>query len=382
MKKIYVATKARGFLTGLFNSQLNDIEFSYDQSKLYETSSKIKLILSKLVKSKLADHIGLIQRIKIKNEFCEIAFSYNRFLKSQKDYVIYLENPLALVHYSTDRNKTIISRIKLKNYFNDPHLKSIVCLSNACFETVNKFYSIPNRIKLEQIYPLVYRNELTSKESIKNKSHKEYIQCLYISSNFILKGGKDILHCFKRLSNHGINNIKLKIITRIDSLDNVSMKEINQNVNIELHDFTLNKEELNKIYNASCILLNPTRQDSFSLVVLEAMKAGNTIISTDLYAIPEMVENDYNGYLTNPKYRFFNYDNLPNNEVWNNRTSTIYSDYIDEEIVDFLYGKLIYLNKNRNQLERLSKNSFIKATSEKFSEDYIKAKWEGIIRNL
>ncbi len=53
------------------------------------------------------------------------------------------------------------------------------------------------------------------------------------------------------------------------------------------------------------IFINPTRQDSFSLVVLEAIKSGNVIISSDLYAIPEMVIDDYNGYLVGPKYRIF-----------------------------------------------------------------------------
>lgn len=382
MPKIFVATKTRGFLLELFNSNIKNTEFVYDKNKMYETNSKGKTILSKLIKSRVADQLGVIQRIKVEDEKCKVAFSYNRFLKTNKKYIIYLENPLAVVHYSTGRNKTILGKMKLKKYFDDTQLNSIICLSKACFETLNTFYSIPNRIKLEQIYPLIHANKLTSKESIKDKCYRENMQCVYISSNFNLKGGKEILECFRKLKESGINNIKLKVVTKIDSLDATTLAEINQNSNIELNEFNFSKEELNLLYNESSILLNPSRQDSFSLVVLEAMKSGNTIISTDLYAIPEMVEDNYNGYLTHPKFRFFNYDNLPNEAVWNNRNKTIYSDFIDNNIVNFLYEKLVFLNSNRNELERLSLNSYTKSMTGEFSETYIKDKWEKIIQKL
>ncbi|WP_409252138.1 glycosyltransferase family 4 protein [Bacillus sp. SCS-153A] len=382
MKKVYVANKSRGFLTRLFNTKFDNIHFINENRKVYDTKSNLRIILFEIVKSRLADHLGVIQRIKANNENANFAFSYNRFLESDNKYVIYLENPLALVHYSTGRNKTLLGRAKLKKYLNDPNLMSIVCLSKACYETLHSFYEIPSQVNIEQIYPLIESNELVSTEKIHLKSHNSDIQCLYISSNFNLKGGKDIIDCFKRLKNQGKNNIKLKIITQKESLDDSVKNEINQNKNISLFDFNFNKEELNEIYSESCILLNPSRQDSFSLVVLEAMKAGNTILTTDLYAIPEMVSNDYNGYLTSPKFRYFNYDNLPNLEVWRNRKGTIHSDYIDDNIVNFLYEKLSYLENNRNELERLSLNSYEKANSGKFSEEYIKEKWNGIFNDI
>ena len=378
MKKIYVATRARGFLMRLFKKENPYFKFIYDDKKIYETNTKTRMFISRLAKSKIADHMGLIQRVKVRNKECDIVFSYNRFIHSEKDYVIYLENPLALVHYSTNRNKTWLSKMKLKKYFNDPHLKAIICLSKACYNTIHNFYSIPKTIKVDQIYPYIPANSLTNPITIKHKCQKKELKCLYIASNFKLKGGEDILLAFNKLKESGINNIKLTIITKKDSLDKNLEKKINSNFNIKLYDFSFNNEDLNELYNESCILLNPTRQDSFPLVLLEAMKSGNAIITTDLYAITEMVENNYNGYLTYPKYRFFNYDNIPNEAVWNNRNKTIYSDYIDINIVDFLYKKLTYLNENRDILESMALNSFNKSNSGEFSEDFIIRKWKDI----
>ncbi|MDP4551664.1 glycosyltransferase [Alkalihalobacillus macyae] len=382
MKKAYVATKSRGFLVNLFNSNIKNVEFIYKKDKLYETNSKIKKYISKMVKSRFSDHVGIIRRLDIPDENFDLAFSYNRFLKSSKKYIIYLENPLALMHYSTGRNKTYLGKAKLNKYLKDPNLVSIICLSKACFDTLNNFYSIPERIIIEQIYPLIPNNRNINPAKITSKCHKKEIQCLYISSNFNLKGGKDIIETFKRLKIQGIDNIKLKIVTQIESVHSSSLKEINNNNNIELYKFNFNKEELNEIYSSSNILLNPTRQDSFSLVVLEAMKNGNTIITTDLYAIPEMVKSNINGYLTEPRFRFFNYNNMPNLEVWNNRKNTIYSDYTDFEIVDFIYEKLLSLNHNRAELERLSLNSYKEANTGAFDEESIKNKWSSIINGI
>lgn len=382
MKRIFVATKVRGFLSALFDHPFSSMKFTYNKERIYETNSKLKLIIAKLVRSKIADQFGVIQRIKVEPHNHDIIFSFNRFIKTNNKYLIYLENPLALIHYSTNRNKTLIGKLKLKRFIRDDNLKAIVCLSRACYDTIRNFYDIPKAVKIEQIYPLIPGNPLTSEESIRNKCRRDDIYCLYISSNFNLKGGKDILTCFERIKALGINNIKLRIISQIRTVDESSRRAIENNRNIELYDFVLNKEELNNLYNESSILLNPSRQDSFSMVALEAIKSGNAVLTTDLYALPEMVIENYNGFLTTPKYRFFQYDNMPNLSVWNNRQETIYSDYIDDNIVGFLLDRITYLHGNRNELERLALNSFSLSNGAKFNQDVISKQWERLFYDI
>lgn len=382
MKKIFVVTKARGFLLDLFMTKFKNAEFMWRKQKIYEVNSKLKLIATKIVRSKIGNYLGIIQRVNVKNEDFDIGLSFNRFLSIGKNYIILLENPTALFHYSLDRNKTFLGKRKIKKYLNDKNLRVIVCISKACYNTISNFYSIPKGIKVVQIYPLISKNNFTTNEIIKLKSYRKELKCLYVSSDFKLKGGRDIVECFRKLQNAGINNVSLKIITKLNSLDEKLLQEIKKINNVELHDFNYERDELQKVYSESNILLNPTRQDSFSMVVLEAIKGGNTVLSTDLYAIPEMVENNYNGFLIEPKYRFFTYDNMPNKNIWNNRKSTIYADYIDNNIVNFLYDKITYLNNNRHVLCDFSLNSFWKSTNGEFNEDFIKGKWEEIFDKL
>lgn len=379
MKKVYVATKVRGFLINLFNNPPENIEFIWEPVKIYEVNSRFKLWMATIIKSRIGDYLGIIQRINMKNNDFHIAFSYNRFLKGEKGYILYLENPTAPFHYCIDRNKSIIGKMKVQKYMIDPNLKAIVSISKACHNTKANFYDIPSTVVTRQIYPLIPKNPYVNVEMIKRRSKRDKFKCLYISSNFKLKGGWDIIESFKKINRSGKYDISLRIITRIELIDKRTLDELNNIPNVQICDFKYSKKDLEQIYSETNVLLNPTRQDSFSLVVLEAIKAGNIVLSSDLYAIPEMVVDDYNGYLVAPKYRFFDYDNMPNRQVWNNRNETIHSDYIDENIVQFLYEKLIYLYNNRAEVERLSINAFNKGTTGKFSEEYIKKQWHELI---
>ena len=54
----------------------------------------------------------------------------------------------------------------------------------------------------------------------------------------------------------------------------------------------------------SDILIHPTYVDTFGVVVLEAIAHGLGIISTDLYALPEMVYDGVNGIILMHQFPF------------------------------------------------------------------------------
>ena len=132
----------------------------------------------------------------------------------------------------------------------------------------------------------------------------------------------------------------------------------------------------------STLLLHPTSDDSNSLTVLEAMKAGLPIISTKLYAIPEMVKDGVNGFLTEPKYAFFDNNNLPNPQVWDNRKKTIYSTKLDENIINFICSKVELLLLDRELLLKMSLNSLRLANTPPFDESTIISEWNKILEEI
>ena len=378
--KVHYASKMRGFIRHIIENPPNNVEYTYSNKNFYETSSNLKLLFRKIFLSKLGDILGLIQKISVNENNSDFIQTYNRFIKNNKKYIITLENPTALYHYSLNRNKTILGRTKIKKELNRGYLKAIVCISKACYTTANKLITdIPEGVKLYQIYPYIPSNEKVNKEYIIDRSNQEKLKCLYISSDFNLKSGREIIKAFESFNN---DKLELTIITDLRTIMPQDMKYINEHENIKILDFTLNYNQLKEIYSDHMILLHPTRQDSFALVVLEAIKSGMMVIGTDLYAIPEMVVDNYNGYLIEPKYRFFKENNMPNEYVWNNREETIYSNYIDENIVDFLRNKINYIYNNREKLIEFSLNSYELATKGEFSEEYIKKQWEKVYQEI
>ena len=112
------------------------------------------------------------------------------------------------------------------------------------------------------------------------------------------------------------------------------------------------------------------------------MKSGLPVIGSTLYAIPEMVADGYNGFLTEPHYWFFDKNNIPNPAVWNHRKRTIYSGRLSKRIVDFLLDRISALYHDRDLLYTLSVNSWNKAKEGPFSEEYITAQWNELINMI
>ncbi|WP_294095057.1 glycosyltransferase family 4 protein [uncultured Cetobacterium sp.] len=376
-KKIFCPTKLRGFQKHLLKEIEKDFKVELKEEIFFEKISLKKLILSRIVRSKIADLLGIIQVIKVTKN-CDLVFSYNRFIKGKK-YLINLENPTALFHYSLNRNKTFLGKRILKKELKSPKLKKIICISKACASTA--FQILNENIteeKIIQIYPLIENLNISEKELIE-KSNRKKIKLLFISSEFYLKSGKEILDAFYEIDSL---NIELTIITQIDKLKVKELEQIKLNKKIKLLEFNLTFDELQQEYKSANILLHPTRQDSFALVVLEGIKNGLPCIGTNVYAIPEIIENNENGFLIEPRFFFFDRNNIPNPNVWNNRKKTIYSEYIDYNITKFIKEKILLYYFDRNLLYQHSRNSYLKSINQDFSSSEILEKWKEILEEV
>lgn len=387
MRKILFAGNFRGFFKHLIDNPPKSVKYYINsRNNFYEKNSNIKIYIKRLFKSKIFDFFGVIISVNLKkynnNDDIYLIHTYNHFAKCKKNYCIIVENPTALYHYCLNRRKSYLGKRQLKKMLNQKNLKALVCLSKACESTINELlnYDLRKDLIIKQIYPYVPQNSYVNIENIKECINNEYIKCLFITSDFRLKSGYEIIKAFENIKNQ---KIKLTIITDIKKLEKDIITKINKIENIKLLDFSFDYKELEKIYSENDILVHPTRQDSSPLVVLEAIKAGLCVLATDLYAISEMIQENINGYLVNGKYNFFSKDtNLPNEIVWNNRNNTIYSDYIDDNIVNFIIDKLTYLNNNRNILKEMRLNSLSISMNDNFSKESILKKWDELYKEI
>ena len=381
---VYFATRARGFLKQLFNAKSLIANFVYDQSQIYETNSTITKLKNKIGRSAIFDLLGFIHILKCKNRKEEIYGSFNRFLKSDKPYFIYVENPTALYHYRLNRKKSWFGNRNIIRAINSSSLKALVFMSKACSDTFEKVCApIPKGCLHQVIYPYIPLNPFVNKDYIESKCIEPELNLLYIAQGerFLSKGGIEVVSAFKALRNKGYS-LSLQIITSIPDVDPNIINQIKCIEGIILHDFKFSFNEMQKVYANSHILLQPTSDDSFGLTILEGMKSGLPIIASRLYAIPEIVTNGINGILCDPHYWFFDKNNLPNPLIWNNRNKTLYSGKVSSEIISHISNSIEKLYHNRSLLTSMSIASFELAQKKPFSEEYIIGQWNSLLNKI
>src|SRR5699024_714377 len=133
-------------------STSNQFNFDISQTNTYEKIDKRKIFMNKVARSSFMDHLGYVRTILIDDKGnYDLNFSYNKFLNTKTDYIIYLENPYALVNYSTRRNKTFLGKKKLNRLMDDPKFRGFICISKACQQNLEAVYDLPENVFVEQI---------------------------------------------------------------------------------------------------------------------------------------------------------------------------------------------------------------------------------------
>jgi len=153
-----------------------------------------------------------------------------------------------------------------------------------------------------------YSDELNC---INSKPENEVIQLLYLSNLIESKGIFDLLEAVKYIEESGVQ-YKLMIAGAFMNDEQHSAKEtekkfnklISQNGNITYIGTVYGQEKFNLLKNSDLFIL-PTyyKMEAFPISILEAMRAGNAIVTTKHNYLPEVVSSK-NGTLVpvkNPK---------------------------------------------------------------------------------
>lgn len=218
---------------------------------------------------------------------------------NRRAYVVEVDNVACFAFYDLSilyKRKKIIERMLVS-----PYCKKILCISEAARKSViNTFIHETIARKCEVIYPYVEpRTHFASKE----KNNKIII--LTVNTKFYMKGTREVLRAFEKLIEK-FNNIELWVVSNTPQ---EYIKRYKNNPSIKFFPATFSKEELHKRFFSRCdIFVQPSYQDSFGLVYLEVMSHGKPIVSTDLFAIPEMVIDGYNGFLISSPLYMYNSD--------------------------------------------------------------------------
>ncbi|NHJ31525.1 MAG: glycosyltransferase family 4 protein [Asgard group archaeon] len=152
-----------------------------------------------------------------------------------------------------------------------------------------KVVVIPNGIKVEE--QVISTNTLLKgSPAVLYVGRIDYIKGVDILVNSIALVKKSLPLICLHIVGEGTNLGKIK-----ELISHLGLEE-----NVVLHGFIAEKEK-NSLYSTSDIVVMPSRNEPFGIIVLEAMRAGKPLIVSNRGALPELVINGHNGLVVNLK---------------------------------------------------------------------------------
>jgi glycosyltransferase involved in cell wall biosynthesis len=180
------------------------------------------------------------------------------------------------------------------------NFRKLVFWSEAGKETLRSYGGVQDRRILDKstvVYPAIREVPESQLRFSRDKVH------LLFSGDFFRKGGVNVVDAFER-AQRLFPNITLRLCCdeKIDfNTPNASLREeylgkVRSNDGIVAGRIS-REEMINEVLPVIDIYLLPTYVEAFGFAILEAMAYGIPVISTNYFAIPEMVEHGVSGFL-------------------------------------------------------------------------------------
>jgi len=115
------------------------------------------------------------------------------------------------------------------------------------------------------------------------------------------KGLIDVLRASTKLLQHIENFLFLFSPSSDEYLTSTELvSTVSESIRRKLKFYTFHHDEMPLVYNASDVVVIPSRIETFGLSAAEAMACGKPVIATNAGALPELIQNNVNGILYTP----------------------------------------------------------------------------------
>lgn len=215
-------------------------------------------------------------------------------------FIVDLDNPWSLVGYNL--RAMPVYRFLIKRFLSSERCIEIRCMSEACRLSLKALFGDAIYNKATVHYPCIPQvvTEIPAR-------HTDECRFLFVGTQFEIKGGVALLKAFRRVYAKA-SNARLDVITHLPA-EYAYLAEGCPGIHIHEAKFT-RSEIYDQFMRQADVLVLPTYVESFGMVALEALAHGLALIATDVYALPELVEDGRNGRLISPPVSIWN-DYLP-----------------------------------------------------------------------
>jgi glycosyltransferase involved in cell wall biosynthesis len=134
---------------------------------------------------------------------------------------------------------------------------------------------------------------------IKDRRPHETVNILFLGRDYHRKGGDIAVEVFRKLSKRP-GNVRLIYVGKV--LDPATLRFLRGEKNISYYESASQESLMNDIFPVSDILLLPCRAEAYGMSAVEAMSRGIPVISSNISALPEILEDGNSGYLCRPEH--------------------------------------------------------------------------------
>lgn len=201
-------------------------------------------------------------------------------------FIVDLDNPFSLVGYNL-RAMPIWKQVLRYILLSDRCLE-IRCMSEACRNTLRELFGLAVFEKATVHYP---HAELQRSEISRQPQSPPHF--VFVGSQFEIKGGAVLLSAWKEALPRLPEGAELSVITHLPDLYRNLADSLS---GVQIYQASYGRKQLWSVFFEKCdALILPTMVESFGMVALEAMAHGMALVVTDVYALPELVDNNKNG---------------------------------------------------------------------------------------
>ncbi len=205
-------------------------------------------------------------------------------------FITDLDTPYALTGYNL--SALPLWRFVLGRMLRSRRCLAIRCMSEACRRSLALEFGDTTAAKAMVHYPHI-AGAPAARPPRAAADGWDGPRFLFVGTQFEIKGGAALLRAFARVRD-AVPSAQLDLVTHLPD----ARADQARQPGVAVHDAGLDRETLwGRFFARADVLVLPTYVDSFGMVALEALAHGLAVVATDVYALPEMVQDGVNGAL-------------------------------------------------------------------------------------
>ena len=252
------------------------------------------------------------------------------------------------------------------------YCKRILPFSEASKKSILNAYAPESRFvedKIEVLYPAIA--PMAGFGERKRPDDGKF-RILHIGTGFFEKGGRELFRAVERLREEGHPELELHSITNAPPFYRERFEQFvgkyQGREGFHIHQSGIPRSVLfEQFYSNADLFVLPSYGDLFGYVLLEAMTCGVPLIGTDVFAIPEIIDDGKNGFLVKTPISPFEPDFTRKTEAGVVKYLSTILDNECGDLTNELIEKIRVVVEDDQLRKRMGRNGLEMVTDGKFS---------------